>query len=83
MNIPGLFPLGLTGLISLLSKGLSRVFSVPQFENINSSALSLLYGPTLTSVMSPSHQEACTNLLSSSIRGQTEEERTTMPWPLG
>ena len=26
-NIQGLFPLGLTGLISLLSKGLSRVFS--------------------------------------------------------
>ena len=27
MNIQGRFPLGLTGLISLLSKGLSRVFS--------------------------------------------------------
>ena len=27
MNIPDLFPLGLTGLISLQSKGLSRVFS--------------------------------------------------------
>ena len=27
MNIQGLIPLGLTGLISLLSKGLSRVFS--------------------------------------------------------
>ena len=27
MNIQGLFPLGLTGLISLLSNGLSRVFS--------------------------------------------------------
>ena len=27
MNIQGWFPLGLTGLISLLSKGLSRVFS--------------------------------------------------------
>ena len=27
MNIKGWFPLGLTGLISLLSKGLSRVFS--------------------------------------------------------
>ena len=27
MNIQGCFPLGLTGLISLLSKGLSRVFS--------------------------------------------------------
>ena len=37
-------------LISLLSKGLSRVFSTPQFESINSLALSLLYGPTLTSI---------------------------------
>jgi len=32
MNIQGWFPLGLTGLISLLSKGLSRVFSSFQRE---------------------------------------------------
>ena len=44
MNIQDGFPLGLSGLISLLSKGLSRVSS------INSLALSLLYGPTLTSI---------------------------------
>ena len=57
MNILGWFPLGFTGLIFLLSKGLSRVFSkkkksspAPQFENITSSALSLLYGPTLISI---------------------------------
>ena len=31
MNIHGWFPLGLTGLISLLSKGLSRVFSSTTF----------------------------------------------------
>ena len=48
MNIQGWFLLGLTGLI-LLSKGLSRVFSRPQFKSINSLGLSLLYGPTLTS----------------------------------
>ena len=49
---PGLSPLGWTGWISLQSKGLSRVFSspTPQFKSINSSALSLLYGPTLTSI---------------------------------
>ena len=48
MNSQGWFPLGLTGLTSLLSKGLSRVFSsAPQFKSISSSALSLLYGPTL------------------------------------
>ena len=46
MNIQGWFPLRLTGLISLQSKGLSEA----QFKIINSSALSLLYGPTLTSV---------------------------------
>ena len=46
MNIQGWFPLGLICLISLLSQGLSA----PQFKNICSSALSLFYGPTLTSV---------------------------------
>ena len=50
MNIQRWFPLGLTSLTSLLSKGPSRVLFTPQFESINSSALSLLYGPTLTSV---------------------------------
>ena len=48
VNIQGWFPLGLTGLISLLFKGLSRVFSRPQFKSISSLALSLLYAPTLT-----------------------------------
>ena len=44
------FPLGWTGWISLLSKGLSRVFSTPQFKRINSLALGFLYNPTLTSI---------------------------------
>ena len=39
-----------TGWISLQSKGLSRVFSTPQFKSINSSVLSLLHSPTLTSI---------------------------------
>ena len=39
-----------SGLMSLQSKGLSRVFSKYTVLNINSSALSLLYGPTLTSI---------------------------------
>ena len=38
--------LGWTGWISLLSKGLSRVFN----KSINSSALSFLHSPTLTSI---------------------------------
>ena len=51
MNFWGWFPLELMGLSSLLSKGLSRVPSpVPQFKSSSSSELSLLYGPTLTSV---------------------------------
>ena len=46
MNIQHWFPLRLTGLISLPSKRLSRVFS----NTINSSALIFLYSPTLTSI---------------------------------
>ena len=36
MNIWGWFPLGLTGLISLLSKELSKESSAPQFRSIDS-----------------------------------------------
>ena len=43
-------PLGWTGWISLQPKGLSRVSPTPQFKSINSSALSFLYSPALTSV---------------------------------
>ena len=51
MNIHDWFPLRLTGWISLLSKGLTRVSSpTPQFKSINSSVLSFLYSPTLTSI---------------------------------
>ena len=50
MNIHDWFPLGWTGWISLQSKGLSGVFSNTQFKGINSSALSFLYSPTLTSI---------------------------------
>ena len=45
MNIQDLFPLGLTGLISLLSKELSRVFLKQYFEVINYLALSFFYYP--------------------------------------
>ena len=50
VNIQDWFPLGLTGLMSLQSKGLLRVFSnTTQCTSINSLVLSFLYGPTLTS----------------------------------
>ena len=50
MNIQDRLPLGWTGWISLQSEGLSRVFSTPQVKSVNSSALSFLYSPTLTSI---------------------------------
>ena len=50
INIQDWFPLGQTGWISLQSKGLSTIFSNITVKSINSSALSLLYGPTLTSI---------------------------------
>ena len=51
INIKGWFLLGLSGLILLPSKGLSQESSpAPQFKSINSLVLSLLYGPTLTSI---------------------------------
>ena len=48
MNIQDWFPLGLTGLISLLSRGFSRIFSSTTVQKHLSLAFSLLYGLTLT-----------------------------------
>ena len=48
MNIQGSSPLGVTSLISLLSKGLSRVFSSTTVQRHHFFALSLLYCPALT-----------------------------------
>ena len=48
VNIQGWFPLGLTDLISLLSKGLSREFSNTTIQKHQSSVLSILYSRTLT-----------------------------------
>ena len=50
MNIQDWFLLGWTSWISLQSKGLSRVFSNTTVKSINSSALSFLYSPALTSI---------------------------------
>ena len=50
MNIQDWFPLRLSDLISLQSKGLSRASSpTPQSKSINSSVLSFFHSPTLTS----------------------------------
>ena len=50
MNIQDWFPLGLTGLISLLPRDSQESSPTPQFKRINSSALSFLHSPTLTSI---------------------------------
>ena len=50
MSIQGLFPLGLTDLISLQSKGLSRVFSSNTVWKHQFFSALPSYGPTLTSI---------------------------------
>ena len=50
MNTQDWSPLGWTGWISLQSKGLSRVFSNTTVQKLNSSVLSFLFSPTLTSI---------------------------------
>ena len=49
MNIQGWFPLGLAGLITCCPRDSQESSPTPQFKSINSSVLSFLYGPTLTS----------------------------------
>ena len=50
MNTQEWSPLGWTGWTSLQSKGLQESSPTPQFKSINSSVLSFLHSPTLTSI---------------------------------
>ena len=50
VNIQGWFPFGLTRLISLQSKGLSRAFSNTTVQKYQFFGAYLSYGPTLTSI---------------------------------
>ena len=50
MNIQDWFPLGLTGMSSCSPRDSQESSPAPQSESINSLALSLLYGPALTSI---------------------------------
>jgi len=65
MNTQDWYPLGWTGWISLLSKGLWRVFSNTIVQKHQSLALSFLYSPTLTSIHdhwknhSPDYMDLC------------------------
>ena len=51
MNIQHWFSLGLTGLTSCSPRDSQESSPTPQFKSINSSVLSFLHGPTLTSYM--------------------------------
>ena len=59
MNIQDWFPLGWTGWISLQSKDSQESSPTPQFKIINSSVLSFLYGPTLTSIHDHWKNQGC------------------------
>ena len=50
VNIQDWFPLGLTGFISLHPRDSQEYSPTPQLKSINSSAISFLYSPTLTSL---------------------------------
>ena len=50
VNIQDWFPLGWTGWISLQPRDSQESSPTPQFKSINSSVLSFLYSPTLTSI---------------------------------
>ena len=50
MNIQDWFPLGFTDLTTMCPRDSQESSAAPQFKNINSSVLSLLYGPTLIPV---------------------------------
>ena len=50
MNTQDWFPLGLTGMISLQSRGLSEPSPIPQFKSSNFSMFTFLYDLTLTSI---------------------------------
>ena len=67
MNIQGWFPLGLTGLISLQSRGFSRVFPGTTIKIINSLKFSLLSSPTLPTMGLPSFLPSFPLSLSSSL----------------
>ena len=83
MNIQDWVPLGWTGWISLQSKGLSRVFSKtfePRFKSIDSSALSFLYSPTLTSIRDHWKNHSLPRFLNSSAL-DSALVRNSAAWP--
>ena len=76
MNIQDWFPLGLIGLISLLFKGLSRVFPSTVWKH-QFFGISLLYGPALTSV--PNYWKHCS--FDCMDLGNHVKSKFQCPWP--
>ena len=60
MNIQDIFPLGLTDWPPCSPRDPQESSATPQFKSINSLALSLLYGPTLTSIQDYWKKQALT-----------------------
>ena len=78
INIQGWFPLGLTGLISLLSRDSQESSPEPQFKSISSLALNLLYGPTLRSVHNYRKNHSILILVGIIINSWCEDSYTLM-----
>ena len=72
-NVQGWFPIGLTSWSPCSPRDSLESSSAPHFESINSSALSLLYGPALTSTY-----DSCKNHQFSSV--QLLSRVWTTPW---
>ena len=83
-SIQGWFPLRLTRLISLLSKGLQDSSPAPQFKGINSLALCFLYGPVFTNILNhwEDHAAAAESLSveSDSVQPTRQPTRLPLPW---
>ena len=60
MNTQDWSPLGWTGWISLQSRDCQESSPTPQFKSINSSVLSFLHSPTLTSIHDHWKNHSCT-----------------------
>ena len=89
VSIQGWFPLGLTALLSLQSKGLSGVFSGTTVQKHQFLVISLLYDPTVTFLGFPDSsvgkESACNAGDSSSWIGKIHWRRERLPtavfWP--
>ena len=77
VNIQGWFPLELTGWVSCCPKDTQESSPAPQLKSISSLALSLLYGPTLTSMMWPYKRpsQSCRECVGVSKRGVGWQQR--------